>query len=170
MWLCGSGRVVLLRMSVSICLCVFVCNVCHEDTFEASEEMPRLPGADAQERARPHGPAALAVRWVQPDREYQERRQTASRPVGRVPGLAARGRAPTQAHQPPRAPRGTHAPRLRMALHYALCQTRPGPDPQTTRPGRQDAAGNEPTCQPALGTGIDWNEFHTATRYPNSTD
>jgi len=24
--------------------------------------------------------------------------------------------------------------------------------------------------QPILGTGIDWNEFHTAARYPNTTD
>ncbi len=24
--------------------------------------------------------------------------------------------------------------------------------------------------QPTLGTGIDWNESHTSTRYPNSTD
>ena len=29
---------------------------------------------------------------------------------------------------------------------------------------------NEPTSQPTLGTGIDWNEFHTNTRYPNTTD
>lgn len=31
-------------------------------------------------------------------------------------------------------------------------------------------AGNEPTSQPTLGTGIDWNESHTRIRYPNTTD
>ncbi len=112
-------------MAVSICLRGFVCNVCHEDTFEASEEMPGLPVADAQERTRPHGPAALAVRWMQADRRHQEQHQTAPHPVGGVPGLAARGRAaaqtPGERAQLPQtrglvlAARAAHPPRWRGA-------------------------------------------------------
>ena len=33
-----------------------------------------------------------------------------------------------------------------------------------------DNNDDEPMSQPILGTGIDWNEFHTAARYPNTTD
>ena len=32
-----------------------------------------------------------------------------------------------------------------------------------------DNADDESTTQPTLGNGIDWNEFHSPTRYPNST-
>ena len=35
---------------------------------------------------------------------------------------------------------------------------------------KQAAPQENDMPQPTLGTGIDWNEFHTSTRYPNSTD
>ena len=35
---------------------------------------------------------------------------------------------------------------------------------------KQAAPQQNDMPQPTLGTGIDWNEFHTSTRYPNSTD
>ena len=31
-----------------------------------------------------------------------------------------------------------------------------------------DEDDNEPTSQPTLGTGIDWNEFHTNTPWRNT--
>lgn len=33
-----------------------------------------------------------------------------------------------------------------------------------------DNADDESTTQPTLGNSIDWNEFHSPTRYPNSID
>lgn len=36
---------------------------------------------------------------------------------------------------------------------------------------KETAAGQAVTGdEPGIGTGVDWNEFHTATRYPNATD
>lgn len=35
---------------------------------------------------------------------------------------------------------------------------------------KQAAPQENDIPQPTLGTGIDWNGFHTSTRYPNSTD
>ena len=29
---------------------------------------------------------------------------------------------------------------------------------------------DDQTSEPGPGTGIDWNKFHTSTRYPNTTD
>ena len=43
--------------------------------------------------------------------------------------------------------------------------------PDALRKG-ENATTPEPddSVAPAYGTGIDWNEFHTTTRYPNTTD
>ncbi len=43
--------------------------------------------------------------------------------------------------------------------------------PDALRKGEK-ATTPEPddSVAPAYGTGIDWNEFHTTTRYPNTTD
>ena len=41
--------------------------------------------------------------------------------------------------------------------------------PAEGRKGNDDAEPDD-SVAPAYGTGIDWNEFHTTTRYPNTTD
>lgn len=57
-----------------------------------------------------------------------------------------------------------------------LLHEKPRPSPRILkehsrkRKTKQAAPQENDIPQPALGTGIDWNEFHTSTRYPNSTD
>jgi hypothetical protein len=42
---------------------------------------------------------------------------------------------------------------------------------KTERTGKETAAEQARTGdEPDIGTGIDWNDFHTATRYPDDTD
>lgn len=36
--------------------------------------------------------------------------------------------------------------------------------------GKATSPEPEGDASPAYGIGIDWNEFHTGTRYPNGTD
>ena len=57
----------------------------------------------------------------------------------------------THARQPPRASRGTHAPRLRMAPLHEQRQTRPGPHPQNnmTKTLRTPSSTTTTTNQPA---------------------
>lgn len=38
------------------------------------------------------------------------------------------------------------------------------------RTGKATSPEPEGDVSPAYGIGIDWNEFHTGTRYPNGTD
>ena len=65
---------------------------------------------------------------------------------------------------------------MRRACEWHCYMNSAKPDPnQILKQHDRDAKAtadddNEPTSQPTLGTGIDWNEFHTNTRYPNSTD
>ena len=63
-----------------------------------------------------------------------------------------------------------HAPRLRMALPTNSAKPDPARilkqhDQDTKNPIVNDD-DNEPTSQPTLGTGIDWNEFHTTPATP----
>ena len=74
--------------------------------------------------------------------------------------------------------RGLPEAHMRRACewHCYMNSAKPAParilkqhDQDTKNPIANDD-DNEPTSQPTLGTGIDWNEFHTNTRYPNTTD
>ena len=73
--------------------------------------------------------------------------------------------------------RGLPEHHMRRACEWHCYMHSAKPDPnRILKQHDQDAEAaanhnnNEPMSQPPLGTGIDWNEFHTSTRYPNTTD
>lgn len=71
--------------------------LCHENTIEAGPQMPGLRAADAQERARPKRPAALAVRHLQGDDDRHHQVTEPRVHTACLPGLAARSRTPAAA-------------------------------------------------------------------------
>mgnify|MGYP006966397548 CR=1 FL=1 len=98
----------------------------------------------------------------------QSGRQLAKTQAGGRRQLGRQGRIA----QPSRAARGAHAPRVRMGmLHEDRAPTTGVIHPRRPAEGRK---GNDARTgrqrRAAYGTGIDWNEFHTTTRYPNTTD
>ena len=74
--------------------------------------------------------------------------------------------------------RGLPEAHMRRACEWHCYMHSAKPDPahilkqhdQNTKTGTNHDNNDEPMSQPTLGTGIDWNEFHTATRYPDTTD
>ncbi|RYQ15209.1 transposase, partial [Bifidobacterium pseudolongum subsp. globosum] len=75
--------------------------------------------------------------------------------------------------------RGLPEAHMRRACEWHCYMHSAKPDPalilkqhgQDAKTGtNHDNNDDEPMSQPILGTGIDWNEFHTAARYPNTTD
>ena len=73
--------------------------------------------------------------------------------------------------------RGLPEAHMRRACewHCTMHSAKPDPNQILKQHGRDaknpaDDDDNEPTSQPTLGNGIDWNEFHTNTRHPNTTD
>lgn len=75
--------------------------------------------------------------------------------------------------------RGLPETHMRRACEWHCYMHSAKPDPalilkqhgQDAKTGtNHDNNDDEPMSQPILGTGIDWNEFHTAARYPNTTD
>ena len=75
--------------------------------------------------------------------------------------------------------RGLPKAHMRRACEWHCHMHSAKPDPahilkqhdQDTKTGtNHDNNDDEPMSQPTLGTGIDWNEFHTSTRYPDTTD
>ncbi len=73
--------------------------------------------------------------------------------------------------------RGLPPEHMRRACEWHCYMKSAVPDPtrilkehdRRTRP-RTDRNTEPDMLQPTLGTGIDWNEFHTSTRYPNATE
>ena len=71
--------------------------------------------------------------------------------------------------------RGLLEAHMRRACEWHCYMHSAKPDPsrilkQHGQDAKTDANDDEPMSQPTLGTGIDWNEFHSPSRYPNSTD
>ena len=74
--------------------------------------------------------------------------------------------------QPPRTARGAHAPRVRMGvLHEDRAPAAESFIPNDPlEDGKATSPEPEGDVSPSYGIGVDWNEFHTGTRYPNGTD
>lgn len=64
---------------------------------------------------------------------------------------------------------------MRRACEWVCCMRTADPRPAglipdaTRRPGPPIADGAAGDDGPGYGTGIDWNEFHIHTRYPDAT-
>lgn len=72
--------------------------------------------------------------------------------------------------------RGLPEEHMRRACEWVCYMKTAHPRPESFIPDAlrkgEKATTPEPddSVAPAYGTGIDWNEFHTTTRYPNTTD
>lgn len=71
--------------------------------------------------------------------------------------------------------RGLPEEHMRRACEWVCYMKTAHPQPESFIPDglrNKKAATPEPDddASPAYGTGIDWNEFHTSTRYPNTTE
>lgn len=73
--------------------------------------------------------------------------------------------------------RGMPEKHMKRACEWYCYMKSAAPDPTLIlkEHDRHDTAATHETdendiTQPTLGTGIDWNEFHTRTRYPNATE
>ena len=72
--------------------------------------------------------------------------------------------------------RGLPEGHMRRACEWVCYMKTAHPRPESFIPDAlrkgEKATTPEPddSVAPAYGTGIDWNEFHTTTRYPNTTD